>query len=111
MASRKIIDRLRIAWRNGLRPASPAAFGFALLCITAATIVCLAVDLLLPGFMTHATFYPAILLATLVGGAWAGGFALLLGGIVGWWVFGPLYLGGAAASAPTTLSICFSTSP
>jgi hypothetical protein len=95
----EILNRFLGTWRHGLRPASPAAFGFALACVTAATLVCIGVNLIRPGFMVHAIYYPAILVATLVGGAWAGALALALGGIVGWWLFDFLYLGFEPFSA------------
>ena len=35
------------------------------------------------------TFYPAVLFSALIGGAGAGVFAAILGGLIGWWAFMP----------------------
>jgi two-component sensor histidine kinase len=89
VAVRKLIDRLQRVWRFGVRPASPEAFGFALACVAGATLVRILADVARPDSIAHATYYPAVLLATLVGGAWAGGLAMVLGAIVAWWAFEP----------------------
>jgi two-component sensor histidine kinase len=46
------------------------------------------------GFLWHEpfpfpTYYPAVFFATLIGGAGAGTFATIFGGIIGWWAFMP----------------------
>jgi K+-sensing histidine kinase KdpD len=45
--------------------------------------------LLSEGILVFPTFYPAVLFAALIGGAGAGTFAAILGGIIGWWAFMP----------------------
>jgi two-component sensor histidine kinase len=55
------------------------------------------VDFFRPDILTHAAYYPAALLATLIGGAWAGILALALGAVLAWWIFEPPYLGSLSA--------------
>jgi hypothetical protein len=52
---------LRSAWRNGLRPGSPAALCFALACVTLAAAVRLTTGLFSADVLSFATFYPATL--------------------------------------------------
>jgi two-component sensor histidine kinase len=89
MDKREFAADLRAVVRRGLRPGSLAAFAFAILCVAAATLLRLAVDLIAPNAAAYATYYPAILIAALVGGAAAGVFALVLSGLVAWWAFLP----------------------
>ena len=73
--------------RRGLRPASPAAFAF--LCVAAATVLRLAIDLGAPHAVPFATYFPAIMIATLVAGIAAGTAAALLGAATAWYMFVP----------------------
>src|SRR5262245_6846987 len=41
------------------------------------------------------TYYPAIVIATLLGGFWLGTLASLVSGIVAWWLFMPPHFGFA----------------
>ena len=75
--------------RRGLRPGSLAAFSFAVLCVIGATALRLLVDLVAPNAVPFATYYPAVLIATLVGELAAGTFAILLSSLVAWWTFLP----------------------
>jgi two-component sensor histidine kinase len=84
-----LAKRLRLFWRHGLQPGSTAAFAFALACVIAATLVRYALGLIDPAIVVFATYYPAILIATLIGGASAGALVLVLGGAVAWWGFMP----------------------
>jgi two-component sensor histidine kinase len=86
-----IRERARVVWRHGLRPGSFAAFSFALACVVLATLVRHAIGYGLSDQSTviFGTFFPAILIATLVGGALAGAFALVAGGVYAWWAFMP----------------------
>jgi hypothetical protein len=63
---------LRSAWREGFRPGSPAALGFALACVTLAAAVRFTSGLFSSSVLSFATFYPATLIVTLVGGLWLG---------------------------------------
>jgi len=63
-------------WR-GLRPGSLGAFAFAFICIELATIARLSLEKVgSASAMPYITYFPAILLATFVGGFWAGWGAL-----------------------------------
>ncbi len=87
----RLVERAHIVWRHGLRPGSFAAFSFALACVVLAALLHHAVGygLTEPSTVVFATFYPAILIATLVGGALAGAFVTVAGGVYAWWAFMP----------------------
>src|SRR5665213_700953 len=89
MRARVFSDSMRMVARRGLPPASLSAFAFALLCVAAATGLRMLIDLVAPNAVPFATYFPAILIATLIGGVWAGTFAMLLSGFVSWWIFIP----------------------
>ncbi len=82
-------ERARLVWRYGLQPRSSAALTFAVGCVVAATVLRYAIGFLLvdPSTIIFATYYPAILIAALVGGAWAGALALAIAGVYAWWAF------------------------
>ena len=64
-------------WR-GLRPGSLGAFAFAFICIELATIARLSLESVgSASAMPYITYFPAILLATFVGGFWAGWGSLI----------------------------------
>jgi two-component sensor histidine kinase len=92
MAYDSVRDRLLRVWRWGLRPGSPAALGFAIACFAAATGIHLAFRLIRPDLAAYSTYYPAVLFATLVGGAWSGIITLALGAAMAWFVFEPSFL-------------------
>ena len=73
--------------RRGPRPGSVEAYGVALACVLAATLLRLLIDLVSPGAVPFVTFFPALLIATLVGGAAAGIVVTVLGGVLSWWLF------------------------
>jgi len=85
----KPVERLGAFARRGLRPGSPAAFGFALVCVSVATLLRLAIDLVAPAAVPFATYFPAILIATLVAGTAAGLVTMALGALIAWYVFVP----------------------
>lgn len=80
---------MRNVARRGLRPASPAAFAAAVLCVAAAFVVRLMLDAVAPDAVPFATFFPAILGATIVGGIAAGIVAMVLSAGTAWWGFVP----------------------
>ncbi len=82
-------DKMRAVVRRGLRPGSPAAIAAAVLCVAAATLARLAIDLIAPDAVPFATFFPAILVATITGGIAAGIIATALSAAVAWWTFVP----------------------
>ena len=85
----KAMDRLDRLLRWGLRPGSLGAFGFAVGCVATAFGVRLIFWLFKPDLVIFATYYPAVLLATLIGGWQAGIVAQVAGGIVAWVYFDP----------------------
>ena len=82
-------ERLGAFARRGLRPGSPEAFGFALVCVAAATLLRLAIDIATPNAVPFATYFPAILIATLIAGTAAGLLTMVLGAVISWYVFVP----------------------
>ncbi len=97
--NRDALDRnsLNRLLRLGLRPGSPAAISFAVCCAMVALGVRLVFWLLRPDLVIFATYYPAVLLATLIGGWSAGVVAQILGGILTWFFFDPSFAGPAYA--------------
>jgi two-component sensor histidine kinase len=89
MSPPRPIDRFDRLLRWGLTPGSLGAIGFAAGCVAAAFGVRLIFWLFKPDLVIFATYYPAILLATLIGGWQAGIVAQVLGGIVAWIYFDP----------------------
>lgn len=73
--------------RRGPRPGSFEAYGIAIACVLAATLVRQLVDLAAPNSVYFATYVPALLIAALVGGLAAGFTATVLGGVIAWWMF------------------------
>ncbi len=87
------IDRLaglRRLLRWGLRPGSPGAYAFAVGCVAAALAVRLLFAVFKPDLVMFATYYPAVLLATLIGGTSSGILAQVLGAAIGWLLVEPL---------------------
>jgi two-component sensor histidine kinase len=87
MKREEVARDMRAIWRRGLRPGSPAAFAFAILCVAAATLLRQAIDLIAHDAVPFATYFPAILIASLVGGVTAGILALVLSGAASWLMF------------------------
>jgi two-component sensor histidine kinase len=75
--------------QHGLPPRSPAALSFALLCVAAATLLRLAIDLVAPDAVPFATYFPAILIAAFIGGGAAGTLATVISALAGWIMFVP----------------------
>lgn len=84
-------ERFATWWRNlardGLPPNSLAAYVFALACVAAALLVRALFGLAGGNILLYATYYPAILLASLAGGAGAGIFATLISLCIVLWAF------------------------
>ena len=77
-------------WRRP-SPGSIKAYGFATGLVAIATLLRWGLGLIAADLQAFTTFYPAVLFATLFGGAGAGVIAAILGGIVCWWEFLPPY--------------------
>jgi|ERR1700688_47701 len=106
MARREFATGLGAAVRRGLRPHSPAAYAFAILCVAAATALRLATDLIAPNAVPFATYFPAVLVASLIGGVSAGALATLLSGLVAWWIFVPPRYDWFPVSTDQIVSLC-----
>ena len=90
-ANRRLRKLYRI-WREGLRPNSLAAYGFALACIAIATSIRFGFGWLGDIVLPFACFYPAILIVSLVGGVEAALFAMIVSmAVVGWAFFPPSF--------------------
>lgn len=77
-------------WR--LSPGSAAAYAFATLCVVVATLLHWGIGFISEDSQHFTTYYPAVLIAALVGGAGAGIYVAILGGIFAWWAFMPLHV-------------------
>lgn len=78
-----------IGCRHG-RPNALMAYAFALGCVAAATLLRQAVTVTgVQGLATFSTYYPAVLLAAMVGGRWPGLLAAALGGLAAYFFFMP----------------------
>ena len=69
-------------WRR-ISPGSSEAYVFATLCVVIASLLRWGLGLLSEGILPLPTFYPAVLFSALIGGAGAGAFAAILGGLIG----------------------------
>jgi two-component sensor histidine kinase len=74
-----------VRWR--ISPGSFYAYGFAMLCVAAASLLHWGFGLFMLDDQHFTTFYPAVLFTALMGGAGAGIFAAISGGVVAWWAF------------------------
>jgi two-component sensor histidine kinase len=87
--TRLVLRWWRELWHEGLPPLSPWCFFFALGCVAAATLVRFGFGQISSSSTVFAPYYSAILVAALVGGWRAGGFAAASGGLVALWFFVP----------------------
>ena len=76
-----------VNFRKLVPAGSAEAYAFATFCVAVAAVVRWVAGLWFEGIVPFATFFPAVLLAGLVGGIGPGIFAALLGGAIGWWAF------------------------
>ena len=74
-----------INWK--IRPGSAEAYVAATVLVAAASVVRWGFGHLDPEILPFTTYYPTVLLATIVGGSGAGAFVAIAGGIIGWWAF------------------------
>jgi two-component sensor histidine kinase len=89
----EIVQRLL---QHGLRPNSRQAYAFAVGCVALATLARLGIGALgVRDLAPFSTYYPAALIAVLVGGVRAGALAILLGGALAYWAFLPPYFHAA----------------
>src|SRR5262245_38284273 len=76
-----------VIFRKLVPAGSVEAYAFATLCVAAAAGVRWTAGLWFEGIVPFATFFPAVLLAALVGGIRPGILAAIAGGTIGWWAF------------------------
>jgi two-component sensor histidine kinase len=81
------VDWWNLIWPVGLRPGSIPSGLFALACVATATLARIAVGFVNPDSAAFAPYYPATLVAALVGGTPAGVVAALLGWLVAFLLF------------------------
>ena len=79
----------RVNWPSRVRPGSAEGYAFATLCVVIASLLRWGLGLLSENILPLPTFYPAVLFSALIGGAGAGAFAAILGGLIGWWAYMP----------------------
>ena len=82
-------------------------YGAALSAILIATSIRWAMGGLVHDRIPFTTYYPAIVVATLLGGFWLGILASILSAIIAWWMFMPPEFGFALDAAQLTSLITF----
>jgi hypothetical protein len=76
-----------VNFRELVPAGSARAYAFATLCVAVAAAVRWVAGLWFEGIVPFATFFPAVLLAALIGGIGPGILAAIAGGTIGWWAF------------------------
>jgi len=104
-----LLARLRAAWSKGFVPNSLPAYGFAVACIILATLIRHGFGWLGDEMLPIVSFYPAILVASAIGGMAAGGLALALSLIVIWLEFPGPWLSFQPPGRDTGVSIALYT--
>jgi two-component sensor histidine kinase len=88
-AVRASLRRWRSVWPWGLSPGSPDALALAAICVGAATAIHFSISLVRPASVVFAPYYAATLVAALLAGGAAGVLAMIVGGVVAYWLFAP----------------------
>jgi PAS domain S-box-containing protein len=96
----------RAGWGTELRHRI-ARYGFAIAVVAVAALLRGALGLEFPGVVPFATFFPAVLLATLLGGLGPGLLATSLGALLGWsfWLQPSPTLASPSAAVPVNLAL------
>ena len=81
------IDRALTALHRNIAPGSSQAYLFAICCVVVSALAHLALGGLSDDVAPFVTFYPAPLVAALIGGLGPGVVATVLGALIVWWVF------------------------
>ena len=82
----KLVTRM---WRDGLPPKSLEAYAFAAICVAAATALQFALNWIDGNAVSFVSYFPAIVLTTLVSGLGPGIFVAIASMIVRWWISAP----------------------
>lgn len=77
----------RVNWRPQVLSGSVTAYAFAIFLVGIATALRWGLGFVAQDLQAFTTFYPAVLFATLLGGAGPGIIAALLGGFICWWEY------------------------
>ena len=93
-----------VTWKRP-SPGSVEAFVFATFLLVIAALARWGLGLVSPNIQVFTTFYPAVLFATLVGGAGAGTFVALLSVLIGWLAFLPPYGAFLSLSASNQIDL------
>lgn len=93
-SARILRERMRLPYLSmpsnlQIRPGSAEAYAAAVLFVALGSVARWAIGLVDPESALYSTYYPAVILATIVGGTGTGAFAAIVGGIIGWWAFTP----------------------
>lgn len=96
--------RYRVNWHALISPGSAYAYLVAAVLVFIAALVRWGLGFLGGEILTFETFFPAVLLATVIGGGGAGIFAAVLSGIVGYWAFTPPYFAFFPATTESVIS-------
>jgi two-component sensor histidine kinase len=94
----------RTRWRRP-SPGSTETYVLAVVFVAIASLLRWGLGFLTDDLQAFTTFYPAVLLAALLGGAGPGIVAALLGGLVCWWNFLPPYTSLLPLSAADTINL------
>ncbi len=89
----------RVKWWR-VTPGSAKAYALAAILVVVASLLRWGLGYFTEQLQAFITLFPAVLFATLLGGAGPGIFAALLGGVISWWEFLPPY----TALLPLTLA-------
>jgi two-component sensor histidine kinase len=84
---RRLDNGYRAIWQRDIVPGSLRAYALGTLCVAIASVARVGLDLIANDSQVYTTFYPAIVLATLLGGINVGVFATLLSGAITWLLF------------------------
>ena len=76
-------------WKYGLKPGSPPALAFAVICVAIAALIRHLLGLIDPAIIVFVPYFPAMLIATLIGGLPSGLITLVLATLSAWWSFIP----------------------
>jgi two-component sensor histidine kinase len=83
------IDRALTALHRNIAPSSFQAYLFAICCVVVAALTRLVLGWISDDIAPFVTFYPATLVAALIGGLGPGVLAATLGGVIAWWALLP----------------------
>lgn len=102
---RSVIDRFRrpLTW---IQPGTPFAYLTAVSTILAGTAIRFAIGVTFgPGIIPFATYFPGVLFTTLIAGGRAGAAATLLGAVIGYKLFAPMFYQTSVSATNPIISV------